>query len=163
MSLKRVFRHLVATGFGARRTFDQAALAAIEGAIAESERTHGGEICVAFETSLSAYELLRGVTPRARALQVFASLGVWDTEANNGVLIYVLWADHDVEIVADRGYNGRVSQQEWEAVCRKMEKLFAEGRAVDAVLAGIEGVGALSAKHYPASDRDELPNRPVFV
>lgn len=163
VSFKRVLRHLTATGFSARRAFDASALEAIERAIADSERTHGGEICVALEASLSAYELLRQITPRARALQVFAELGVWDTEANNGVLIYVLWADHDVEIVADRGFNGHVSAQEWAAVCHKMENLFAQERAVEAVLAGIEAVGALIARHYPAGDRNELPNRPVFV
>ncbi|WP_348240009.1 TPM domain-containing protein, partial [Salmonella enterica] len=74
-------------------------LANIERAIAENERTHGGEIRIAVEGNLGAFELWRGVTARDRALEVFAQLGVWDTEANNGVLIYVLWADHDVEIV----------------------------------------------------------------
>lgn len=163
MSFKRVLKHLCSTGFALRRAFDEAALQAIERAIAESESKHGGEIRFAIEANLNAYELLRKVTPRSRALEAFAELGVWDTEANNGVLIYVLWADHDVEIVADRGFNGRVSAQEWEEVCRRMEALFARGQPVDAVLAGIEDVGALIARHYPHVDRNELPNRPVLM
>ncbi len=163
MSFVRALRHLFATSFTLRRVFDPAGLQSIERAIAESESKHGGEIRIAIEASLSAYELLRGIRPRDQALRAFADLGVWDTEANNGVLIYVLWADHDVEIVADRGFNDRVPQEEWEQVCRRMEQLFAEGRAVEAVIAGVESVGEISARHYPSADRDELPNRPVLL
>lgn len=163
MNLRRVFRHLTATGAGLRRAFDAAGLQAIEKAIADAERKHGGEIRFAVEGNLGALELMRGVTPRERALDAFAQLGVWDTEANNGVLIYLLWADHDVEIVADRGFNGKVSAAEWEYVCHTMEGLFASGRAVDAVIAGIEAASALIARHYPAADSNELPNKPVVL
>ena len=163
VSLKRVFKHLSSTGFALRRAFDDASLQAIERAIAQSEGKHGGEIRFAVEANLNAYELLCKVTPRARALEAFAELGVWDTDANNGVLIYVLWADHDVEIVADRGFNGRVSAHEWEDVCHRMETLFAQGQAVDAVLTGIAAVGELIARHYPSVDRNELSNRPVLM
>jgi uncharacterized membrane protein len=161
--MKRALRHLLSTGWGLRRTFDAAALQAIERAITATERKHGGEIRFAIEANLSAYELLREVTPRSRALQAFAELGVWDTEANNGVLIYVLWSDHDVEIVADRGFNARVKPEQWEQVCHKMEQLFAQGQAVDAVLAGIEAVGEIIAQHFPAVDRNELADRPVLM
>lgn len=163
MKLSRLLRHLVSTGWGLRRAFDAAALAAIEQAIADSERTHGGEIRIAIEGSLNTIELLRSVTPRERAVQAFGNLGVWDTEANNGVLIYILWADHDVEIVADRGFNGRVTAQEWSDVCHRMEQLFGQGDARKAAVEGIRAVGALIARHFPAVDRDELPNRPVML
>ena len=68
------------------------------------------------------------MTPRERAGQVFAQLRVWDTELRNGVLIYVLVADRDVEIVADRGAAARISPTEWEGVCRLIESHFREGR-----------------------------------
>jgi uncharacterized membrane protein len=163
MNLQRTLRHLTATGASLRRAFDAAGLQAIERAIAEAERKHGGEIRFAVEGNLGALELMRGVSPRERAVEAFAQLGVWDTEANNGVLIYLLWADRDVEIVADRGFNGRVSVAEWEQVCHTMEALFANGRAVDAVVAGIAAVGTLIARHYPAVDRNELPDKPVVI
>jgi uncharacterized membrane protein len=163
MNFKRALRHLTITSWSLRRAFDAAGLKAIERAIAETERTHGGEIRFAVEANLNALELMRGILPRERAVHAFADLGVWDTEANNGVLIYLLWADHDVEIVADRGFNGRVSNEEWEQVCHKMEGLFAKGQAIDATIAGIEAVGALIARHYPAADRNELSNKPVIV
>ena len=163
MTLKRVLRHLMTPGWALRRAFDAAALDAIEKAIAAAERTHGGEIRFAIEAQLSPMEVFRGIAPRERAVEAFAQLGVWDTDENNGVLLYVLWADHDVEIVADRGFNGRVSAQEWEDVCHRMESLFAQGQAVDAVITGIEAVGRLIARHYPAVDRNELSNRPVVL
>lgn len=156
-------RHLFTTGWGLRRAFDAATLQAIEQAIADMERAHGGEIRFAVEASRGAIDLMRGVTPRQHALHAFAHLGMWDTEANNGVLIYVSWADRDVEIVADRGFNGRVTEQEWAQVCHHMEQAFARGAARQAVVDGIRAVGALIARHFPAIDRDELPNRPVLL
>lgn len=163
MTIQRALRHLLSTGWALRRAFDAAGLQSIERAIAAAEKTHGGEIRFAIEAQLSPIEVFRGVTPRERAVEAFANLGVWDTEQNNGVLIYVLWADHDVEIVADRGFNSRVSAQEWEAVCHRMEGLFAKGQAIDAVVTGIEAVGAIIARHFPIADRNELPDRPVVM
>lgn len=146
-----------------RRAFDEAALASIEKAITDTEKTHGGEIRVALEASLDPGELFSDLTPRQRALQAFAQLGVWDTELNNGVLIYVLWADHDVEIVADRGFNGRVSAQEWSDVCQRMEQLFSQEAAAAALISGIQAAGLLISRHFPAVDRNELPDRPVVL
>lgn len=145
------------------RAFDEAALTAIEKTIADIERTHGGEIRVALEASLDPSELFSDLTPRQRALQAFAQLGVWDTELNNGVLIYVLWADHDVEIVADRGFNGRVSGQEWTDVCHRMEQQFSREAPAQALIDGIQAAGVLISRHFPGGERNELPNRPVLL
>lgn len=163
MTLKRALRHLMTPGWALRRAFDAAGLQAIEKAIAAAEATHGGEVRFAIEAQLSPIEVFRGIAPRERALEAFAQLGVWDTAQNNGVLVYVLWADHDVEIVADRGFNARVSAEEWEAVCHRMEALFSQGQAVDAVIAGIEAISPLIARHFPAVDRNELSDRPVVL
>jgi uncharacterized membrane protein len=163
MNFARLTRHIFMPRRGLRRAFDESALVAIEQAIAEAEKTHGGEIRVALEASLDPAELFRDLAPRQRALQAFAQLGVWDTELNNGVLIYVLWADRDVEIVADRGFNGRVTAQQWSDVCHRMEQLFSQGAAAQAMTAGIQAAGALIAQHFPAADRNELPDRPVLL
>lgn len=163
MNIERITRHIFMPRRTLRRAFDAAALSAIEMAITDTEKTHGGEIRIALEASLEPAELFSEVTPRQRALQAFAQLGVWDTELNNGVLIYVLCADHDVEIVADRGYNGRVSAQQWSDVCHRMEQLFGQGAAAQAVIAGMQAAGALIARHFPAADRNELPDRPVVL
>ena len=165
MQLVRWLRHAFSTRYATRRRFPASALDAIERAIRDAERRHSGEILLAIETSLEGRHLRRGVSPRERAVEVFGRLRVWDTELNNGVLIYVLLADRDVEIVADRGFNGRISAAEWEQVCREMERHFA-GKAFEAgVIAGIGQVGALIARHFPGGgdDRNQLPDRPQVL
>jgi uncharacterized membrane protein len=165
MSIGRSFRHLFSSRWGTRRRFTPAVRARIEAAIAAVEHRHAGEIRFAVETALDLPELWWGVTPRQRAVSVFGQLGVWDTAGNNGVLIYVLMADHDVEIVADRAIAACVAQADWEAVCREMEREFRAGRYAEGAEAGIAGVGRLLARHFPGQggDRNEQPDRPVLL
>ena len=167
MDWNRWFRHLFATRGELRRAFTEQDLDAIERAVDESEQRHSGEIRVAVEGALEPGEVWHGKTPRERALEIFAALGVWDTEANNGVLIHVLLADRDVEIVADRGFNGRVTAAEWAAVCEDMQREFVAGRYAEGVIAGVEDVGRIIGAHYPQRpgqrDEDELPNRPALL
>ncbi len=164
---RRLFRHLGATRRKLERVLPVQTLEAIERAITASERTHGGEIRFAVEAALEPGEVWAGKQPRQRALEVFAALGVWDTEANNGVLIYVLLADRDVEIVADRGLNGHVAAAEWSVVCEAMETAFRAGHYERGAVAGVEEVGRLLARHYPplpgGHDADELPNWPAVL
>ncbi len=163
--LLRLLRHLLETRFATRRRFTPDVLDAVEAAVRAAEATHSGEIRLVVETDLDAPSILFGKTPRQRALEVFAELGVWDTEHNNGVLIYVIFADRAVEIVADRGVNARVTGAQWAAVCRAMEAEFRVGRWRHGALAGIEGVAELLAHYFPGSVRDgnELPDRPVLL
>jgi uncharacterized membrane protein len=100
---------------------------------------------------------------RARAVDVFAHLRVWDTEENTGVLIYVQWLDRRVEIVADRGIARQVPQADWDAVCRRLEMAFREGRYGPGAVEAVRAVGELLAGPFPArgDNPDELPNRPV--
>jgi uncharacterized membrane protein len=167
MNWGRWFRHLFAFDHTMHRAFPPAALDAIELAIDESERVHTGEIRFAIESALEPGRVWHGTTPRERALEVFAALGVWDTQANNGVLIYVLLADHDVEIVSDRGFNAKVNADRWTAICDDMEQYFRAGRFQEGAVAGVKAVGKLMAAHYPqppgGHDRDELPNRPTLL
>lgn len=167
MNWSRWFRHTFATRGAVRRAFPPEALGRIEAAVDTSEQLHSGEIRVAIEGALEPGEIARGKTPRERALEVFAALGVWDTHANNGVLIYVLLADRDVEIVADRGFNDRVSAEQWSAVCEDMEREFLAGRHAEAVVAGVERVGQMIGAYYPQRpgerDEDELPDRPAVL
>ena len=169
MQPRRFLRHAATVHWGARLAFPRSTLDAIEKAIGLAERAHGGEIRFAIETALPPLRVLDGVSPRARALEVFSHLRVWDTEHNNGVLIYVLLADRAVEIVADRGLSGRIAPAEWESVCRLMEQHFRARRFEVGSLAGVDAVGTLLARHFPASQRvagpahNELPDRPALL
>jgi uncharacterized membrane protein len=169
MPIGRLIRHAAATNWRTRRLFPKQTLDAIEQAVARAERAHGGEIRFAIETALAPLHILNGVEPRARALEVFALLRVWDTEHNNGVLMYVQIADRRVEIVADRGFQGRVTVAEWEAVCRLMEEHYRAGRFETGSVAGVDAVGSLLTRHFPPNpalkgeSHNELPDRPTLL
>jgi uncharacterized membrane protein len=165
MGFSRTIRHLFATRLGTLRRFPSSTLSAIETAIAEAERGSSAEIRFAVETALDLPDLWRGKSPRARALEAFAELRLWDTEHRNGVLIYVLLADHDVEIVADRAAAARISTGEWEAACRLIEEHFRAGRFETGAVAGVASVGALLAGHFPpgTGGRNEQPDQPALL
>ena len=125
-----------------------------------------GEILFAVEAALNTWPLLRDQSARERAVEAFAQLRVWDTEYNNGVLIYLLLADRDVEIIADRGINSKVGSGEWEKICREMEEAFRLGQFESGVIAGIQGIGNHLQAHFPAERKggeNELSDRPVIL
>ena len=165
MSLSRALRHLFAPPWLLGRALPADAMDRIERVVTESERRHRGEVRFAVEGALDFFPVLRGLTARERAVEVFSLSRVWDTEENTGVLLYLQLVDHDVEIVADRGIAKLVSQDDWEGVCRRMEASFAAGRFEAGVIAGIGELTALLARHFPADagNVDELPDRPIVL
>jgi uncharacterized membrane protein len=162
-SLKRWWRHLNMTRWQLRRAFPLQALQAISESVRASEQRHGGEIRVAIEAEVSVSNLLRGQTPRARALEVFATLGVWDTQLRNGVLIYLCLADRDVEIIADRGLHSKVSDTQWAAVCAQLQVDCAAGNYLQGMCNAVTTVGHLIGAHYPVVDRNEQSDHPVLL
>ena len=165
MDLKRVIRHMLAPSWIVRRAFPRAALERIAAAVKASESVHNGEVRFAVEAGFDLLPVIRGMSPRSRALELFSRLRIWDTEHNSGVLIYVQLVDHRIEIVADRGINARVAQEQWDAICRRMEAAFRAGRFEEGVLRGIEDVTALLARHFPPlpANPNELPDQPVVL
>ncbi len=166
MNFKRLFTHLFTTRFPVKRAFPKQALEHITEAVGKCENQHHGEIRVAIEPALHLPALWHNVSARQRALEVFAHLRVWDTEANSGVLIYLLWADRQVEIIADRGVNGKVGSQGFDEICKAMEKLFRQGHFEAGVIAGIERVSEELIKYFPRTgkeDKNELPDAPVML
>jgi uncharacterized membrane protein len=164
MRIGRLLRHLCASPAATRRHFDAATEEAIAAATRSAEAHASGEIRFAVETSFEIGEAWAGKTPRQRAQELFAELEVWNTELRNGVLIYVLMAERDVEIVADRAASDRIGPAEWEAVCRVMEAHFRAERFREGSVAGIEAAGALLAREFPvrAGDRNEQPDQPAL-
>ena len=165
MNFARIFRHLILPQWRVSQVLPRAALSRIEKVITASESRHSGQVRVAVENALDLHALLRGESARERAIEVFAALRVWDTEHNNGVLIYLLLADHDVEIIADRGIHERVGSHAWEKVCREMEAAFREGRFEEGVLGGIGRASRFLETHFPRQvpGPNELPDRPVVL
>ncbi len=165
MSAKRMFRHLLTPHWVVNRAFSRNVLAAIEAAIAASEKTHDGELRFAVEASLHPQPLWHGQSTRQRAEELFGALRVWDTEHNSGVLIYVQLVDRRIEIVADRGIAARVAQPEWDAICRRMEAAFRERRFEAGALAAIAEITALLARHFPpqGDNPNELSDKPVIL
>jgi len=165
MNLLRVMRHLSTGRASVRRVFPSRALDAIEHAIRTTEARHAGQIRFAVEAALELAPLLAGQTAQQRAIEVFSRLHVWDTEHNNGVLIYLLLADRDIEIVADRGIHIKLGTEVWETICHEMEATFREGHFEAGVLAGIHAVGEHLSRHFPARSGkpNEMPDRPVVL
>ena len=164
--MARLLRHLFATRSATRRRFPAQLLESIEAAIKAAEARTSGEIRFVVQTALEPEEVWAGLTPRERAVQTVSDLHMWNTELRNGVLIYVLLADRDVEVCADRGAAELIPVAQWEGVCRAMEAHFRAGRFAEGALAGVEAVGALLEKHFPADrgrNRDELPNQPALL
>ena len=164
MALARILRHLSLPDWWARRAIPESTLRAIENAVAASEQKHCAELRFVVEASLPLHDLWRDRPTRARALEAFSQLRVWDTEHNSGVLIYVQLLDHRVEIVTDRGIHARVGSDFWDGVCRRMEAAFSRGEFEPGCLAALDEITALLAAHYPAGadNPNELPNRPAL-
>jgi uncharacterized membrane protein len=162
--IARILKHRWLDENDARRAIGSEALARIEARVAQSELQHRGEIRVCVEASLPLSYLWRGATARERAIMMFGKLRVWDTEANNGVLIYLLLAEHAIEIVADRGLARHVPPGHWQQIVAGMREDFRAGRFEPGLMRAIDAVEALLLKHFAqdagALNPNELPNKP---
>lgn len=165
MNLRRFWRHIAMTPWTAARAFPPGTREAIRRAVAELEKRHRGEVRFVIEAELTSAQLWANLGSRARAVELFATLGVWNTAENTGVLVYVLLADQKVEIVADRGISAKVTRREWEAICAAMQEAFRAGRFEAGAVAGVNAISALLEKHFPAdgASANELPDQPVMM
>jgi uncharacterized membrane protein len=165
MKIRRIARHLLTTHAQLGRIFSRSALAAIEKAVTASEASHAGEIRFVVEAALDGMPLFKGQTARERAIDVFSQLRIWDTQHNNGLLIYLLLADRSVEIVADRGIHAKVGSREWSRICGQMETAFRQSSFESGVLEGIQAVARHLTESFPSGGRhlNELPDTPVVL
>ena len=161
----RIFKHRWLDEADARRALGAAALQQLQARVAASERQHSGEIRLCIEASLPLSYLWRGASARERALAMFGKLRVWDTEHNNGVLIYLLLAERAIEIVADRGLNRVVDAAQWRALTDGMAASFQAGQYETGLIAAVDAVGALLSQHFAiaahVANPNELPDAPV--
>lgn len=180
VGLKTLFKHLWLDADDARRAIPLEVLERIRARVASSETLHGGEIRICVEAALPFGELWSVGSGRTlpevikgRARTLFGTLGVWDTAHNNGVLIYLLLAEHAIEIVADRGLNGRIDAARWTALTVRMADAFAQGRYEDGLTQAIDEVSAVLTRYFAVpggespsqgvSNPNELPDTPTLL
>jgi len=165
--LARIWRHQWMDEADVRRVLPDAAMERLAARVAASERRHSGEIRICVEAGLPWSYLRRHASARERAVTLFGKLRVWDTAHNNGVLIYLLLAEHAIEIVADRGIDAHVDDAEWAAMAQRMGAAFREGRFEDGLMQALEEMSALLVAHFPLAenepDTNELPDQPVVL
>ena len=165
VNFKRLLKHLTMNHWQVNKAFPRKSLKVIQKAINMSEAAYAGEIRFVVEGALDGMPLFKGQSARARAIDIFSQLRMWDTEHNNGLLIYLLLADRAVEIVADRGIHSRVGSEEWGKICRKMEAAFKQANYETGVVSGIEAITHHLVKHFPdaSAGQNELPDKPVVM
>ena len=154
----RILRHRLLDDTDTRRALDAAALDRLAQRVQASERRHSGEIRISVEAGLPLSYLWQGLSARDRAVTLFGKLRVWDTEANNGVLIYLLLAEHAIEIVADRGLARQVPQSHWDALVGAMREAFRAGRFEDGLAQAVDAVDAMLAQHFALAEGQVNPN-----
>ena len=165
--LGRIWRHRWIDESEVRRALPEAVMQRLTGRVGASERRHSGEIRICVEAGLPMSYLWRHASARERAVMLFGKLRVWDTAHNNGVLIYLLLAEHAIEIVADRGLDSHVDDAAWAAMTQRMSAAFRDGRFEDGLTQALEEISALLVKHFPLGDGEldvnELPDEPVVL
>ncbi len=162
--LSRILKHRLYDETDTARALDAATVERLTARVMTSERRHSGEIRVCVESSLPLSYLWQDLTARDRAVTMFGKLRVWDTAANNGVLIYLLLAERTIEIVADRGLNRVVTDAEWKHIIAGMRDAFVQGKYEAGLIKAIDAVDELLTLHFSlgegASNPNELPDRP---
>lgn len=156
--LARILRHRWHDETDVDRVLPRAALERLAARVAASEGAHTGEIRLCVEPALPTSYLWRGLGARDRAITMFGKLRVWDTEYNNGVLIYLMLAEHAIEIVADRGLNRHVDREHWAVIVRGMREPLRAGRFEDGLAAAIDAVHTLLVRHFPLAEGQTNPN-----
>ena len=164
--LARLVRHRLRDERSTARAIPRDMLARLAQRVGESENRHSGEIRIYVEASLPTSYVMRDATPRERAVAMFGKLRVWDTEHNNGVLIYLLLAERAMEIVADRGVTTRVPDGEWQRIVAAMRGEFQAQRFEQGLVHAIDAVTALLVEHFALApgeaNPNELPDEPVL-
>ena len=164
--LQRLWRHRWRDEADTRRAIPPALAQRLAEHVAASERRHSGEIRIYVEAGLPFSYLWRDARPRERAIAMFGKLGVWDTEQNNGVLIYLLLAEHAIEIVADRGLSRQVPATQWQQMVGRMGAAFGAARYEEGLVQAVDEVTALLEQHFPLRpgepNPNELPDQPVL-
>lgn len=164
-TLQRIWRHRWLDERDAHRAVPSQMSDRLHRRVGASEARHTGEVRICVEAGLPWSYLRRNASARERAVTLFGKLRVWDTEHNNGVLIYLLLADRAIEIVADRGIHQKLQAEEWQAMVQRLGASLREGRFEDGLTQALEEISAVLVEHFPLAGgelrRNELPDEPL--
>ena len=167
MDWSRALRHLASTHRGAHKLFTDETMARLQQAISAGESTHRGEVRLIVESALPLRKIRRGMSTRQRALDLFGTFRVWDTEENNGVLLYINVADRKIEIVADRAAARRIGDPHWQSVAGIAQRAFKEGAFERGIGDALASIHRALAKAFPPDAnherRNELSDAPVVL
>ena len=165
MKLGRFCKHLLLSRWLVKTYFSKSDLSQIANRIAASESKHRAEIRVAIEANLHPLRVFSDAPVKQRAVDVFSQLRIWDTQENNGVLIYLLLADHVLEIVADRGIHQTLGEDYWQKINEDVIHLFKKKQYTDGICYAIEEITSEMVKLFPkqGEDPDELSNEVVIL
>lgn len=175
--LTLLLKHLWLDVSDTRRAIPPDMLRRLAERVGASEQRHNGQIRICVESSLPMSYLwrLNADTPmaelvRQRAVTLFGKLRVWDTEHNNGVLIYLLLAENAIEIVADRGLSQHVSAAQWQGMVAHMSVAFKAGRYEDGLTEAMAETSAVLMEHFAVDvslgelpNANELPDSPMLL
>lgn len=156
----RLWRHWVHPRLRVKHHFPTLALRQLTEQVQLSEQQHNGQVKFVIESNLSTADICHAVTARQRAQYWFAHLGVWDTTQRNGILVYVLFADRCVEIIADRGINACVPVEKWQQICQHIIDAFQQGQYLPGLTQGLNELTVLLAQYFPRQPEtlNELPD-----
>jgi uncharacterized membrane protein len=165
---RRLVRHLWLDTHSVRRMLPPATLARLTDQVWQSEARHRGELRICVEASLPPMAVWRNQSARQRAIELFGQLRVWDTEHNNGVLIYLLVADRRIEVLTDRGLKCLVPEATWLTLVEQLGTHLHARHFEQGLIHAVEQVGQVLQSHYPmpegqARKPNELPDAVVVI
>lgn len=161
--LKRLCAHLTWPRWRLQRLLPASDLDKIEAAVRAAELAHDGQVRVIIEAHLHWDDILRGLTSRARALQLFSIEKIWDTEHNSGVLLYLLWADHAVEIIADRGVHRPHGEAALTAIAQSAVAGLRAGHHGEALATAVAQIARLMPPRNGSYVGAAQPDRPTLL
>jgi uncharacterized membrane protein len=142
----------------AKKLLDAAGQKTVLQAIQQAEAASSGEVRVHLE------DYSRG-DALARATFLFGKLGMRNTVARNGVLLYIAVKDHQVAIYGDEGIDAAVGKDFWEAEIALMTQHFKQGDYAGGISKALEQVGEKLREFFPHqgnNDQNELSDEITF-
>ncbi|MDZ7719763.1 MAG: TPM domain-containing protein [Balneolaceae bacterium] len=126
-------------------------------AIADAEEYTTGEIRVHIEAKCKK-------DPVERAKTIFGKLDMHETDARNGVILYIATKDRKVSIFGDEGISRQVEDNFWHDEIDKLIGEFKQGNFEQGIESVVRDIGDKLKKFFPSdgADPNELDNEITY-